>query len=119
MLCFIHDCTPTPTLYLEAFISFSMHFYFFNVFSLDVCWTGTGRHYSCQHSVSLPLLKFFTVNQTFFSSLNVAMKITCRDARTFSTIFCCLFFSHVLRVPSQFSLELFVWLYAKSNAVTQ
>lgn len=54
----------------------SLHAFFFNVFSLDVCWNGAGRHYSCQHSVSLPLLKSFTENQTFFFSLNVAMELT-------------------------------------------
>lgn len=45
------------------------------MFSLDVCWNGAGRHYSCQHSVSLPLLKSFIENQSFIS-LNVAMELT-------------------------------------------
>lgn len=34
------------------------------VFSLDPRWNWAGRHYSCQHSVFLPLLKSFSVNQT-------------------------------------------------------
>lgn len=62
--------------YVVCSPSLSPCIFFPNVFSLDVCWNGAGRHYSCQHSVSLPLLKSFTENQTFFFSLDVAMELT-------------------------------------------
>lgn len=75
-----NQTTLTPSssffFYVVCSPSLSPCIFCFNVFSLDVCWNGAGRHYSCQHSVSLPLLKSFTENQTFFFSLNVAMELT-------------------------------------------
>lgn len=78
---------------------------FSNMFSLDSCWNGTDRHYSCQHSVSLPLLKSFTVNQTFFIIVfNVVRgKIRCRDGRICHSSFLtpCLY-SHLSHIRLRF-----------------